>query len=186
MATTETEASTVRAGWLGSIWRIIATAFAVIGLVDFARQSIVEWPTGVHRFATQYAIERDWLFGQLPFSVPPEWRDFILLFVILFIVMNVVFYERNRRVFTLSKEAYADYFALWVSATTGIALWLWMHSGLWEPHLSDLFSAIGGLFIVSAAFFAWRWFLTTAAIFGALVVINYAYFQWLAPLVEHH
>jgi hypothetical protein len=33
---------------------------------------------------------------------------------------------------------------------------------------------------------AWRWLLTTAAIFGALVAINYAYIQWLEPLAEHH
>jgi hypothetical protein len=40
--------------------------------------------------------------------------------------------------------------------------------------------------ILGAAFLAWRWVLTTAAIFGALVAINYAYVQWLAPLTEHH
>jgi hypothetical protein len=39
------------------------------------------------------------------------------------------------------------------------------------------------IFVVSLA---WRWVLTTAAIFGALVVINYAYIQWLEPLAEHH
>jgi hypothetical protein len=36
-----------------------------------------------------------------------------------------------------------------------------------------------------AAVLAWRWVLTTAAIFGSLVATNYAYVQWLEPLAEH-
>ena len=42
------------------------------------------------------------------------------------------------------------------------------------------------LFILPAVFIAWRWVLTTATIFGALVAVNYAYVLWLAPLAEHH
>lgn len=33
--------------------------------------------------------------------------------------------------------------------------------------------------------FAWRWVLTTAAIFAALVAVNEIYVLWLAPMVEH-
>jgi hypothetical protein len=45
--------------------------------------------------------------------------------------------------------------------------------------------ALGLLFLLPMVI-AWRWVLTTAAIFGALVAINYAYVQWLEPLAKHH
>jgi hypothetical protein len=54
-----------------------------------------------------------------------------------------------------------------------------------------LFSFLGSLWlliVVSVPLLAkvWRWLLATAAIFGVLVAINYAYIQWLEPLAEHH
>jgi hypothetical protein len=38
--------------------------------------------------------------------------------------------------------------------------------------------------MLEGAFVAWRWVLTTAAIFGALVVINQVYVLWLEPLAH--
>ena len=39
--------------------------------------------------------------------------------------------------------------------------------------------------LFGAAVLAWRWVLTTVAIFGALIIINQVYVLWLEPLAEH-
>jgi hypothetical protein len=94
MTTADHEASTVPAGVLRRSWEKIAIVLAVIGLVDVSSQ-LIKWAASIHWIATKYAIVRAWLFGWLPFHIPPEWHDPIVLFLIILSVTNVGVYRET-------------------------------------------------------------------------------------------
>jgi hypothetical protein len=58
----------------------------------------------IHWIVENYALVKNLLFGWLPFHIPPEWHDYILLFFIIFSVTNVGFYQRTGRIF--AKQLY--------------------------------------------------------------------------------
>jgi hypothetical protein len=72
----------------------VSTVLALIGLVDLTSQ-LIKWAALIHWIASEYAICRTWLFGWLPFHIPPEWHNYIVLSVILFSVTNVGFYRQT-------------------------------------------------------------------------------------------
>jgi hypothetical protein len=92
---TRTEGAVARGGWLRRTWEKVAVALAVIGLVDLSRQ-LFEWAAWIHWVATKYAIVKAWLFDWLPFHIPPEWHDPIVLFLILLSVTNIGVYRETR------------------------------------------------------------------------------------------
>ena len=99
MATAENEEQAMpQAGWLGRTWEKVATVLAVIGLADLSGQ-LIKWAAAIHWIITKYAIVRAWLFGWLPFHIPPEWHDPIVLFIILFSVTNVGVYRSTQHTF---------------------------------------------------------------------------------------
>jgi hypothetical protein len=81
-----------------SAWEKLATALAVISLVDLSGQ-LIKWAALIHWIVERYAIVRNWLFGWLPFHVPPEWRNYIVLFLAVFSVTNLGFYQRTGRTY---------------------------------------------------------------------------------------
>jgi hypothetical protein len=81
-------------GWLRRAWERVATILAVISLIDVSSQ-LIHWAKLIHEIAEKYAIVRTWLFGWLPFHIPPEWHDLIVLFSILLSVINVGVYRET-------------------------------------------------------------------------------------------
>src|SRR2546422_690415 len=83
---------------LASVWSITATVLALIGLVDLTHQ-LVEWAAFIHEIAEKYAEVRGWCFNRLPFRIPKEWHDYVVLGFIFFSVGNVGYYRRTGHVF---------------------------------------------------------------------------------------
>jgi DNA-binding transcriptional MocR family regulator len=85
--TTDTKEPNERNDWLGqrlrNTWEKVATVLAVIGLIDVSGQ-LIHWAELIHWIAEHYAAVRTWLFGWLPFHIPVEWHDPIVLFFIFF------------------------------------------------------------------------------------------------------
>jgi hypothetical protein len=161
----------------------------VIGLIDLSSQ-LIKWAAWVHWITEKYTIVRAWLFGWLPWRIPPEWHDPIVLFLFIFSVANAGVYHETNRSFL-----FHFFRKLWLPvAATSMAFVLWvlprLLTGAEDISTASylVFQLFGGLVFafLMAAWIAWRWPLATAAIFGALVAINYAYVQWLGPLAEHH
>jgi hypothetical protein len=90
--------SIAKSVWTRSTWEKLATVLAVISLIDLSSQ-LVKWAALIHWIVENYALVKNWLFGWLPFHIPPEWHDYILLFFIIFSVTNVGFYQRTGRTF---------------------------------------------------------------------------------------
>jgi len=206
MATADIRVPTEQVGWLRRTWEKIATVLAVIGLIDVTGQ-LIHWAQLKHEIATQYAIVRAWLFSWLPFHIPPELHDPIVLFLILVSVTNIGIYKTYgitilsvlfaRRSLPLSFLRHVPFLStvvvpLSILLFTGIALYV---AYVFHRHGDDIYNMATMvtfllvsyfLFLPTAAavFLTWRWLLTTAVIFGALVAINQVYVLWLEPLVE--
>jgi hypothetical protein len=80
-------------------WDKIASVLAIIGLCDLTSQ-LVKWVAGIHWVVSHYAVAKAWVFSWAPFHIPPEWHDVIVLFLILFSVTNIGFYQRIGRSYT--------------------------------------------------------------------------------------
>ncbi len=212
MATTEMEAPTERAGWLRRGWEKIATVLAVIGLVDVSGQ-LIKWAALIHWIATKYAAVRNWLFGWLPWHIPPEWHDPIVLFLIFLSVTNIGVYQKTGRTIPSiissdakdnSIERFLGELPVFIGIGSTAMVVISVYIGLFifpVPHYGDYYGDFidvlfyrAGVILFCVTFLsmcfifgvvARRWVLTTAAIFGALVAVNYAYVQWLEPLAEH-
>src|SRR5438477_12813699 len=79
---------------LATVWSITATVLALIGLVDLTHQ-LVEWAAFIHEIAEKYAEVRGWCFNRLPFRIPQEWHNYVVLGFILLSVANVGYYRRT-------------------------------------------------------------------------------------------
>ena len=204
--------SAARPPWR-SAWEKLATALAVISLVDLSGQ-VIKWAALIHWIVEGYVVVRNWLFGWLPFHVPPEWRNYIVLFFVLFSVTNVGFYKRIGRTYVtqlilmLFRNADPPFEAstreervvLGVSAAifliAGVVLLFVMVVELVWGDLPGRFDRqtldrMGiGAFVVCMAVatgipIAWRWLLFTAAVFAALIAVNEVYVRWLEPFAHH-
>ncbi len=195
MATVDTEAAAA-GGWVRRSWDKIATVIAVIGLIDLSSQ-VIKWAKLVHEIAEMYAAVRTSLFGWLPRHITPEWQDAIVLFLIFFSLTNVGLYRRIKHTIAsriLRNWGLVNSLSVTTIVIIAFAIFLPQSSA---TELFDkviilmtiifIFIAFLLMFIAlsfMAAVLAWRWVLTTAAIFAALVAVNYAYVQWLEPLAE--
>ncbi len=200
MLTADT-AAPAGASWLRRSWEKIATVIAMIGLIDLSSQ-VIKWAKVTHEITEKYAAVRTWLFSWLPWPIPPEWHDPIVLFLIFFSLTNVGLYRRTKQ--TIVSNILRNW--EWVNIlSVGTVVIIAFALLLPQSSATDLIREFADKFIIiltmififivllfvfivlsfMAAVLAWRWVLTTAAIFGALVAINYAYVQWLEPLAEH-
>jgi hypothetical protein len=181
-------------GWLRSTWEKIATVMAVISLVDITGQ-LIKWMALIHWVATHYAIARAWLFGWLPFHIPPEWHDPIVLTLILLSVTNVGVHRKTRHTFIYHfvDEAlqllFLPYILLFITLLLVLGFLNILSLG---QFIAVFLFGVGGAFlllqtaiILRVMLMAWHWLLITAAFFGALVAINQVYVLWLEPLAEH-
>jgi hypothetical protein len=201
MPTTDIEAPTKHAGWFGRTWHKIATVLAAIGLVDVTGQ-LIKWASIIHWIAERYAVVRGWVFSWLPLRLPPEWHDPTVLFLILFSVTNVGLYRRTGHTLAFYVVEKWRWFAIATVLIFPVLEVYIVRDALSGPISLPItpgvvviftlpYVVVGALaaglitLIFAAAVIAWRWVLTTATIFGALVAINYAYVLWLAPLAEH-
>jgi hypothetical protein len=204
MTTTETGTSTVEGtasassvSRLRRTWEKVGTVLAVIGLVDVTGQ-LIKWATVIHWIAERYATARTWLFGWLPFHIPPERHDSIVLLLIFFSVTNLGSYQsagytfvdwlrvllKGFNVETIEDRWYYIFYA--ASFTTALVVVLFLGNYDSIVYILLAFASpvlLGLLFVLTVSGF--RWLLVTGAIFGALVAVNYAYVQWLEPLAEH-
>jgi hypothetical protein len=117
--------------WRRRVFERIMTVLAIIGLIDVAKQ-LVEWAELIHSVADKYRFVKEWLFAWLPFHIPPEWHDYIILLSILFTVTSVGFHQRTGRAYAL--------FALQlvVSEVGDILLSCIRWTGLWTPNHKPL------------------------------------------------
>jgi hypothetical protein len=93
------KADTENALWsLERIWFFVSSALAIIALVDLGKQ-LITWASLIHWIAERYAAAREWLFGWIPFHIPPDWHDFILLSAVFFSVVSAGYYKRTQRIF---------------------------------------------------------------------------------------
>jgi hypothetical protein len=90
-------ALSLRSRLLG-LWSKAATILAIIGLVDLTHQ-LIEWAGIIHQIATKYAAVREALFAWLPFHVPHEWHNVIVIGTLLFSIINVGFYRSTGRLY---------------------------------------------------------------------------------------
>jgi hypothetical protein len=194
----ETKALTAPAGPLRRTWEKIATVLALIGLIDLTGQ-LIKWAGLIHWLAEKYAGVRAWLFSWLPFHIPPEWHDTIVLVLILFSVTNVGTYQstgytfigltryliKGLRVESIEERRY--YIFVVAVFITALIVVLFLQD---YDHIVFILLAFVSPLLISLLFgliaTGFHWLLATAAIFGALIAINYAYVQWLEPLAEHH
>jgi hypothetical protein len=201
MTAADTEASTQRNGWLRRAWEAwlrVAGFLAIIALVDLTGQ-LIRWAAWVHWLATQYAIARAWLFGWLPFHIPPDWHDPIILLLIFFSVTNMGSYQSTGYTFvdwlrillkgfnvrTIEDRWYYFFYAASVATALVVVLFFRDYDDI--VYILLAFASpvlLGVLFVLTVS--GLRWLLVTAAIFGALVLVNNAYIVWLEPLAEHH
>jgi hypothetical protein len=213
-STTEAEALIAPAGPLRRAWQKIATVLAVIGLVDLSSQ-LIKWAALIHWIAETYAAVRAWLFGwlHLPPEWHDPIVLLLILFSVTNVGLyrrtqhTFIFYLRkgfwlfwiNDRDYVKNRPVAAA-LEVAVSWTALIVASVFIYF-IEYPHQpsSVAFFFIGFLmtFIVTpiaiplimamseVISLAWRWLLTTAAIFGALVIVNQVYALWLEPLVEH-
>jgi hypothetical protein len=56
---------------------------------------LIHWAALIHWIVAQYALAKAWLFGWLPFHIPPEWHDPIVLGLILLSVTNMGLYRET-------------------------------------------------------------------------------------------
>jgi hypothetical protein len=73
---------------------------AVIGLVDLTRQ-LIEWTEVIHQIAIKYAEVREVLFAWIPFYIPHEWHNPIVLITVFFSVINAGVYQRTGQFYTI-------------------------------------------------------------------------------------
>jgi hypothetical protein len=201
MAIADTEAPT-KGGWLRRSWEMIATVIAVIVLVDLS-SLVVKWAKLIHEIAEKYAAARTWLFGLLPWPIQPEWHDPVVLFLIFFSLTNVGLYRSRKHTivsYILRNLEFVNILSVATVMIIASALFLPQAvatdfiKGLFEKLITILtiififIALLFGYIVLSfaATVLAWRWLLTTAAIFCVLIAINQAYVVWLEPLVEHH
>jgi hypothetical protein len=79
-------------------WEKAGSVLAIFGLADLFRQ-FVEWAGIIHWLVSQYSTAKAWVFSWLPFQIPPELHDYIVLLITLFTVINVGFYQRTGRTY---------------------------------------------------------------------------------------
>jgi hypothetical protein len=160
---------------------------------------LITWASWVHWIAENYATVRAWLFGWMPFHIPREWHDPIILLLIFFSVTNLGSYQSTGLTFVdwlrvlikgFDVKTIEDrwYFIFYVASfTAALIVVLFLRDYDYIVYILLAFMSpvlLGLLFALTVSGF--HWLLATAAIFGALVVVNYAYVQWLEPLAEHH
>jgi hypothetical protein len=135
---TQTETSTARPAWLSLTWEKVATVLAIIGLADLSSQ-LIKWAALIHWAVTKYAIVRAWLFGWLPFHVPPEWHDYIVLFSILLSVTNVGVYRETGasfRSFLIAVGKFPAAFGFILVASIGASFYIAFHI---DPHSTVIY-----------------------------------------------
>jgi hypothetical protein len=248
VATADTEApSKPNLSRLRRGWEKMATVLAVIGLIDVSSQ-LIHWAKLIHEIAEKYAAARTWLFSWLPFHIPLELHDPIVLLLILFSVTNIGLYQGTGRSYLVFIWALVVLVVLWpikpfytradleyrriigewqpyhkvydldglvpipymaLCAVFAVFTWLFYYASaidvlsshytiataviiviiIYTVILSFMWCVmIMGIIIYSlvvGAEIAWRWVLTTLAIFGALVFVNQVYVTLLEPLAEH-
>jgi hypothetical protein len=174
MGTADTEASTMpQAGWLRRTWEKVATVIAVVGLIDFTGQ-LIHWAKLIHEIVTQYAVVRGWLFGWLPFHIPPQWHDPIVLLLIFFSMTNVGLYRRTRHTFFYHirhnfwtesllmewKEMIPTFFGLVIITTLGGVFGLYLSNsndvGVITTPILFLFITLLIVVMLHGTFLAWR------------------------------
>jgi hypothetical protein len=87
--------------WIADWWSKIATFLAILSLVDVTHQ-VVEWATIIHAIMSIYVTTREWLFGWLPFRIPPAWHNYIILACMAFSVGNIGYYKTTGRIFAFA------------------------------------------------------------------------------------
>jgi hypothetical protein len=85
---------------LGRVWDKISLALTVLGLIDVTSQ-LVEWAEFIHWIVQKYKIWRDWLFYFLPFHIPEEWRNYVVILGLAFSVTNIGYYKRTGKLYIL-------------------------------------------------------------------------------------
>src|SRR5262249_17757176 len=147
-----------------------------------------KWAALIHWIATKYAIVREWLFGWLPFHIPPEWHNHIVFVLIYLSVANLGVYQETGQAFvrTVLKELWKLRFVLlfagifiFLGGVVGLKAdgktWSYIFAKelplflLWFPLISV------GIAMLLGATMAWRWLLVTVGIFIALVIVNEVY-----------
>jgi hypothetical protein len=103
-------AVSLRARLLG-LWSKAATILAIIGLVDLTHQ-LIEWAEAIHQIATKYATVSEALFAWLPFHVPHEWHNVIVLGAVFCSVINVGYYQNTGKLYVIEscKALLPDWF----------------------------------------------------------------------------
>ena len=75
-------------------WEKIGSVLAILGLADLFGQ-VVKWAAGIHWVVSKYVAARSWVFSWAPFHIPPEWQHSIVLFLLVFSVTSIGFYQRT-------------------------------------------------------------------------------------------
>jgi hypothetical protein len=184
-----------RSEWPRWAWEKVGMVLAIIGLADLFGQ-LIKWASAIHWVIDHYRIARIWLFGWLPFHIPPEWHDPIILIFIVFSVVNIGLYRRTGRTYftylplTIWQYLQEDrgYRGLYIL----ILGFVWALPALYFPDVGLMFlvelAAIIAvtLFVIGAilsgAIIAWRWILTTGTIFLVLLAVNAIYVRLLDPI----
>lgn len=99
-------------------WEKVAVIIGVLGLADLFHD-IVQWAAAIHLVIAKYHAIKVWLFGWLPFHIPPQLHDIIILSLVLFSVTNVGFYKRTGR----------SILVYWILSCLGFVI----VPGLWIP-----------------------------------------------------
>lgn len=63
-------------------WRRIALVLALFNLASLF-DNYVKWSRWINLAVSHYQAARDWAFAWLPFRVPEDWRDIVVLFLVL-------------------------------------------------------------------------------------------------------
>ena len=118
-------------------WEKAGSVLAIFGLADLFGQ-FVKWAGIVHWLVSQYAAAKAWVFSWLPFHIPPEWHDPIVLLLVLFTVTNLGFYRRTGR-------TYAHHLLVWARSLILLMLmWPLFPLAIFSKRFRDHIAAIQG------------------------------------------
>ena len=94
--------------WLAAWWSKTASFLAILSLIDVTHQ-VVEWATFIHAIVSRYVAIRELLFGWLPFHVPQEWHNYVILACVTLSVSNIGFYRATGKIlpFALSRMIFS-------------------------------------------------------------------------------
>lgn len=162
-------------------WRRIGLLMNSVGLASLF-DNVVKWARWIHWTIGQYRFVRDWAFGLLPFQLPDDWRDSVVIaFVILVTTLKGL--ELQDRLWLIKRLAILCTFGLAIGLLVFGLDWSAFAAGYLQSGTAILGATIGISIIAfqiarEASAIETPWYRQPEAI--AVIVVALALVTWVA------